>query len=126
MKRFYILSALVFLGLMLVAWAQAGSSLSGATVLAIEATSERPYRSYPPPTGFPAFRRYYQKRCYPGCHAYPTPTPEPALSSASTRERPYRSYPPPTGFPAFRRYYQKRCYPGCHTYGTPTPDRVHP
>jgi hypothetical protein len=29
---------------------------------------ERPNRSYPAPTGYPAFRRYYQKRCYPGCH----------------------------------------------------------
>jgi len=30
--------------------------------------SERPYRSYPAPTGLPGFRLYYQKRCYPGCH----------------------------------------------------------
>ena len=30
---------------------------------------ERPYRSYPAPTGLPAFRLYYQKRCYPGCHS---------------------------------------------------------
>ncbi len=30
--------------------------------------SERPNRNYPAPTGLPAFRRYYQKRCYPGCH----------------------------------------------------------
>ena len=29
---------------------------------------ERLYRSYPAPTGFPGFRKYYQKRCYPGCH----------------------------------------------------------
>ena len=29
---------------------------------------ERPYRSYPAPTGLPGFRLYYQKRCYPGCH----------------------------------------------------------
>jgi hypothetical protein len=32
--------------------------------------SERPYRSYPAPTGYPGFRLYYQKRCYPGCHTY--------------------------------------------------------
>jgi hypothetical protein len=31
---------------------------------------ERPYRSYPAPTGLPGFRLYYQKRCYPGCHTY--------------------------------------------------------
>jgi hypothetical protein len=96
----------------------------------------RPYRSYPAPTGLPAFRKYYQKRCYPGCHygqpvvtpsvekdAEPTPTPE------ATRVRVYRSYPAPTGLPGFRKYYQRRCYPGCH-YGqpviTPIPNQVHP
>jgi hypothetical protein len=97
---------------------------------------ERPNRSYPAPTGYPAFRRYYQKRCYPGCHygsAAPAPTstphtPPPALS-AQTRERPNRSYPAPTGYPAFRRYYQKRCYPGCHYGGdvvTPVATKIHP
>ena len=30
--------------------------------------SDRPHRSYPAPTGAPGFRKYYQKRCYPGCH----------------------------------------------------------
>jgi hypothetical protein len=96
----------------------------------------RAYRSYPAPTGLPAFRRYYQKRCYPGCHygesvvtpsaathaeAPPTPTP--------TRVRAYRSYPAPTGLPGFRKYYQKRCFPGCHygeTVVTPFPAKVHP
>lgn len=41
--------------------------------------SERLYRSYPAPTGYPGFRKYYQKRCYPGCHydvAAGTPTPQ--------------------------------------------------
>ena len=37
---------------------------------------ERPYRSYPAPTGLPGFRVYYQKRCYPGCHTYGTPAPD--------------------------------------------------
>ena len=37
--------------------------------------SDRPNRSYPPPTGEAGFRRYYQKRCYPGCHVQSTPTP---------------------------------------------------
>jgi len=31
-------------------------------------SGERPYRSYPAPTGYTGFRKYYQKRCYPGCH----------------------------------------------------------
>ena len=39
---------------------------------------ERPYRSYPAPTGLPGFRLYYQKRCYPGCHSYGTPAPDAA------------------------------------------------
>ena len=42
-------------------------------------TNERPHRSYPAPTGYPGFRKYYQKRCYPGCHedsTAGTPTPQ--------------------------------------------------
>jgi hypothetical protein len=42
-------------------------------------TSERLHRSYPAPTGYPGFRKYYQKRCYPGCHydaTDGTPTPQ--------------------------------------------------
>ncbi len=38
---------------------------------------ERLHRSYPAPTGYPGFRKYYQKRCYPGCHSdntFGTPT----------------------------------------------------
>lgn len=65
-----------------------------------EPVRERPYRSYPAPTGYPGFRVYYQKRCYPGCHSYPT-TPgldevsdvQPTEASSTVRERPYRSYP---------------------------------
>jgi hypothetical protein len=37
----------------------------------------RPHRSYPAPTGYPGFRRYYQKRCYPGCHTYGDEQPHP-------------------------------------------------
>ena len=40
---------------------------------------QRLHRSYPAPTGYPGFRKYYQKRCYPGCHydsASGTPTPQ--------------------------------------------------
>lgn len=37
---------------------------------------DRLHRSYPAPTGYPGFRKYYQKRCYPGCHTYGTPTPD--------------------------------------------------
>jgi hypothetical protein len=47
--------------------------------LAAASASERPNRSYPAPTGYPGFRKYYQKRCYPGCHydaTEGTPTPE--------------------------------------------------
>ena len=47
----------------------------------IASASDRPYRTYPEPTGQPGFRRYYQKRCYPGCHVPPatgTATPQPA------------------------------------------------
>ena len=96
---------------------------------------ERPYRSYPAPTGGPGFRKYYQKRCYPGCHYGTAPTAEAsslhdeaAVSATPTRERPYKSYPAPTGGPGFRKYYQKRCYPGCHydAGATPSPTRRHP
>ena len=44
--------------------------------LSAVSASERLHRSYPAPTGLPGFRRYYQKRCYPGCHTYGTPTPD--------------------------------------------------
>jgi hypothetical protein len=85
-----------------------------------EPIRERPNRSYPAPTGYPGFRVYYQKRCYPGCHSYPSATPTSISAIEASQERPYRSYPAPTGYPGFRVYYQKRCYPGCHTYSTPT------
>lgn len=108
---------------------------SGATPAATgEAGRHRDYRSYPAPTGAAGFRRYYQIRCYPGCHTGATPA-APADASVDTvaldqgsTERPYRSYPAPTGAPGFRRYYQIRCYPGCHTYpaATPEPTRIHP
>ena len=45
----------------------------------VASAGERPYRSYPAPTGYPGFRKYYQKRCYPGCHydaSEGTPTPQ--------------------------------------------------
>ena len=96
----------------------------------------RPYRSYPAPTGEAGFRRYYQKRCFPGCH-YGYSVVPPAASADTheqvlatpTRVRAYRSYPAPTGEAGFRRYYQKRCYPGCH-YGSeivaPVATRIHP
>ena len=45
----------------------------------VASAGDRPYRSYPAPTGYPGFRKYYQKRCYPGCHydaAEGTPTPQ--------------------------------------------------
>lgn len=99
-----------------------------------EPDRERSYRSYPAPTGRPGFRKYYQIRCYPGCHSYPEtygqddasatqPTATPTVDAA----RAHRSYPAPTGAPGFRKYYQIRCYPGCHTYSsTPEPARIHP
>ena len=95
-----------------------------------EPTRERLYRPYPAPTGEPAFRKYYQKRCYPGCHygpatsdEYSAPTAQPTVSA----ERPYRTYPAPTGYPGFRKYYQKRCYPGCHYDSSAAePTKVHP
>jgi hypothetical protein len=99
-----------------------------------EPERERPYRSYPAPTGYPGFRKYYQMRCYPGCHSYPTVYPEGETAAAQPTATPtvdtaraYRSYPAPTGAPGFRKYYQIRCYPGCHSYSsTPEPARIHP
>lgn len=105
-----------------------------APLSTVEPAQERPYRSYPAPTGYPGFRVYYQKRCYPGCHSYEAAyaqtepvQAEPTAIPTVGRERPYRPYPAPTGYPGFRVYYQKRCYPGCH-YGasTPEPAVVHP
>jgi hypothetical protein len=112
---------------------------SGEGALAL-ATSrpDRPryYKSYPAPTGLPGFRKYYQRRCYPGCHyGYNVVTPTPQTETHAvpsvepTRTRYYKSYPAPTGQPAFRKYYQRRCYPGCHYGGTvitPSPGIVHP
>ena len=43
-------------------------------------TSERQHRSYPAPTGYPGFRKYYQKRCYPGCHYDVSGTPTPQVA----------------------------------------------
>jgi hypothetical protein len=99
------------------------------------------YKSYPAPTGAVGFRKYYQKRCYPGCHyGNPVITP-PTLAdthelpqaevseSQPARPRYYKSYPAPTGQAGFRKYYQKRCYPGCH-YGSevvvPEPTAINP
>ena len=100
-----------------------------APVSTAEPDQERVHRPYPAPTGYPGFRKYYQKRCYPGCHygsasgGSDTSIAQPAASE----ERVHRSYPAPTGYPGFRKYYQKRCYPGCH-YGASAaePTRVHP
>lgn len=39
-------------------------------VLQVSEETDRLYRSCPAPTGYPGFRKYYQKRCYPGCHSY--------------------------------------------------------
>ena len=101
-----------------------------------EPSRVRPYRSYPAPTGLPGFRKYYQKRCYPGCHnSEPVVTPGPTANAkpeppaTPTRVRAYRSYPAPTGLPGFRKYYQKRCFPGCHNSEavvTPVATKVHP
>ena len=97
---------------------------------------DRLHRPYPAPTGQAGFRKYYQKRCYPGCH-YGVATPTPPIAAdthdvaAGQPDRPryYKSYPAPTGQAGFRKYYQKRCYPGCH-YGsavvTPIPSVFHP
>lgn len=57
--------------------AQPTSPSSGA--LKVANAGDRPYRSYPAPTGYPGFRKYYQKRCSPGCHndaTEGTPTPQ--------------------------------------------------
>jgi hypothetical protein len=150
MKVRYIVALLVLCVLGLVAlvpsdtlFAKPGSAAHGLAIGIYaagtpEPTRVRAYRSYPAPTGLPAFRKYYQKRCYPGCHygvpvatpsAATDPEPSPTPSPTPTRVRAYRSYPAPTGLPGFRKYYQKRCYPGCH-YGepvlTPMPTKVHP
>ncbi len=95
-----------------------------------EPDQERLHRSYPAPTGYPGFRKYYQKRCYPGCHYDATKSGESDTSIAQptvSAERVHRSYPAPTGYPGFRKYYQKRCYPGCHYDSSDAePTRVHP
>jgi hypothetical protein len=106
------------------------ASVSGAMLdsgdRALASATARPdrirfYKSYPAPTGEAGFRKYYQRRCYPGCHygeELITPTPKtethavPAIEP--TRIRYYKSYPAPTGEAGFRKYYQRRCYPGCH------------
>ena len=101
-----------------------------APVSTAEPAQERLYRSYPAPTGYPGFRKYYQKRCYPGCHYDSATSGEGDTSMAQpaeSAERLHRSYPAPTGYPGFRKYYQKRCYPGCHYDSSAAePTRVHP
>ena len=85
---------------------------------------ERPYRPYPAPTGQPGFRKYYQKRCYPGCH-YGSPLPSPAtladthnVPAAETgdgqpaRPRYYKSYPAPTGRRRFSQVLPEAVLPG--------------
>jgi hypothetical protein len=144
MRTFYLFCFLALCVLML-ATLVPGAASSSNVEMAVEevqpaATGEpdrdRPYRSYPAPTGRPAFRRYYQKRCYPGCH-YGSAVVAPAAAAdmdveataTPARVRPYRSYPEPTGQAGFRRYYQKRCFPGCHYDGdvvTPMPTKIHP
>jgi hypothetical protein len=105
--------------------AQVSAPLSTA-----EPDEERLHRSYPAPTGYPGFRKYYQKRCYPGCHYDSATSGEGDTAVAQptvAAERPNRSYPAPTGYPGFRKYYQKRCYPGCHYDSSAAePTRVHP
>jgi hypothetical protein len=114
----------------------ANADASGNERPRLEATRVREYRSYPAPTGEGGFRRYYQRRCYPGCH-YSSAVVTPPVTAEThgetmpvpTRVRAYRSYPAPTGQVGFRRYYQKRCYPGCHYGGNvvaPVATRVHP
>jgi hypothetical protein len=54
------------------------ASASEPSSAGLAEASDRPYRVYPRPTGQAGFRRYYQKRCYPGCHVpadVGTPTP---------------------------------------------------
>ena len=114
----------------------ATAEAAGQAMPTLGATRDRAFRSYPAPTGAAGFRRYYQKRCYPGCH-YGSAVAAPAATAAThgqavtapTRVRAYRSYPAPTGAAGFRLYYQKRCFPGCHYGGiavTPLPTKLHP
>jgi hypothetical protein len=133
----FVAVVVLLLTSMLVSTGQLASAKAAGQVMPrLEATRDREYRSYPAPTGAAGFRRYYQKRCYPGCH-YGSAVVAPAATAAThgqtvatpTRVRAYRSYPAPTGQAGFRLYYQKRCYPGCHYGGiavTPFPTRVHP
>jgi hypothetical protein len=133
----FVAIVLLILTTMIVGTGQlANAETDGHVMPRLEATRERLYRSYPAPTGEAGFRRYYQRRCYPGCHyGYAVVTPAAAADThgqaeaTPTRVRPYRSYPAPTGEAGFRRYYQKRCFPGCHygdTVVTPFPTKIHP
>jgi hypothetical protein len=164
MRLFYLLGVLVLLVLALIACRSGGavppapavnlpeaaqatlvslpqSEMAAAATIKIaaplstaEPRRDRPYRSYPAPTGSAGFRKYYQIRCYPGCHSYPAdygqgeaPTAQPTATLTVSIERPYRSYAAPTGAPGFRKYYQIRCYPGCHSYPSAAePTKVHP
>jgi hypothetical protein len=108
--RYFVVVMLV-VGLLLVAQAALADSNSAL----IAQTAETPTPTPDSPFGAPGkpsidtFRRYYQIRCYPGCHDVQKTGPSTEMSKS------------PFGAPAkpsrdtFRRYYQIRCYPGCHT-----------
>ena len=59
--------------------ASAQPTSSSSDAVQVASAGDRPYRTYPAPTGYPGFRKYYQKRCSPGCHydaSEGSPTPQ--------------------------------------------------
>jgi hypothetical protein len=121
MKHF--VAFVIVIGLLLVAQAVLAESDPAPVVQTDETltpTSEPPFGAPGKPSE-DTFRRYYQIRCYPGCHEVQKDRPSNEMSQS------------PWGAPGkpsddtFRRYYQIRCYPGCHeTQKGPQPTRVHP
>jgi len=117
----YFLAYLTILGMLLAAQAVLAEGNPAPTDQMAEMAAPTPE----PPFGAPGrptedtFRRYYQIRCYPGCHEVQKTKPSTEMSQS-----PWGAPGKPSA-DTFRRYYQIRCYPGCHTEQK-GPRPVHP